>query len=688
MTMSTPLQFSQEILVERGMKQMSPFRNIRLLIPAGAAMVLLLRWLSLSLAEVPSPWTPVQLTVDGTQVVTAVWGREIHWHEAPLPRQIVVGSTPLLVRPVSLVGTSDQGPLAFARGEVIPWDANEDKATLLGWWEGEDLVVNVYAQIEYDGFILLDIKLVPPPRKQPKVSQLWLEIPLRPEFARLFHYWPGRWGSATNSGELPANGLRLPFKPVVWVGWEEGGLAVMAEHPRSWRPKDPQQVVEVLPDQAATVIRLRLADEGPLPLPANYRLMLQPTPVKPWMNNFHSWHICHGANYGMVQLAAGGAESPLDKAARHGVRTLVFHEDWTPVQNYWRTNREEDLAELVKACHDRGVALWLYFGYELSSLAPEFGELADQVLVRNPAGNFAGGYWRQPPQRDYIVCLNSIWGEKLLAGMVEAIDRYGFDGVYLDGTIEPFGCANEQHGCGYRTSDGTLRESYPILAVRRFMERLYRALERRGKKINAHQSTYCGPATLAFVHSYWDGEHLQNTLAAATTLQELPLATFRAEFMGRNFGVPCEFLVYEKPPRWTMERALAVTLLHDVRVRPLGVDSMLERMAPLWRAMEAFNVAEAEWFPYWRNESVVRVSHASTKVSGYRRKTAGQVRWLLVASNLSEESAPAVEVELVDPELATLSGAKDAVTGEELAVSERTFRLALPPMRMRLVEAW
>ncbi len=140
----------------------------------------------------------------------------------------------------------------------------------------------------------------------------------------------------------------------------------------------------------------------------------------------------------------------------------------------------------------------------------------------------------------------------------------------MDGTIEPFGCANEAHGCGYRTADGELRVTYPILAVRRFMRRLYEALHPKGKLINAHQSGYCGTPTLAFVHSYWDGEHIGGGEVASLDdlLKKLPLESFRAEFMGKNFGVPCEFLVSMRSRGWTIDYDLAITLLHDVLVRP------------------------------------------------------------------------------------------------------------------------
>ena len=57
-----------------------------------------------------------------------------------------------------------------------------------------------------------------------------------------------------------------------------------------------------------------------------------------------------------------------------------------------------------------------------------------------------------------------------------------------------------------------------------------------------------------------------------------------------NHGVPCEFLAYEVKGRWSYEDALAITLLHDVLVRPCGFGSEV-RLAPLWKAMDDFGTA-------------------------------------------------------------------------------------------------
>jgi hypothetical protein len=256
-----------------------------------------------------------------------------------------------------------------------------------------------------------------------------------------------------------------------------------------------------------------------------------------------------------------------------------------------------------------------------------------------------------------------------LDGIARSLDRYGYDGVYLDGTIEPFACANEKHGCGYRAADGTLHPTYPIFAVRKLMHGLAALIHPRGGLISAHQSTCCLTPTLAFADSYWDGEQFNGGQLGHDAMRQLPLATFRAEFMGRNFGVPAEFLVYERPPHWTFEHALAFTMLHDVRVRPTGGTAALEKIAPIWNAMTRFGVSKAQWHPYWEANPMASAQPDGVKVSLYLGSTTAKAnRALLVVSNLSAEQEVSAQVSLDLtrlglPEPGTT--AKDALTGEE-----------------------
>ncbi|MGB9608143.1 MAG: LamG-like jellyroll fold domain-containing protein, partial [bacterium] len=239
----------------------------------------------------------------------------------------------------------------------------------------------------------------------------------------------------------------------------------------------------------------------------------------------------------------------LDVAREMGARTIVFHEHWTDIQNYTETTHSEELRALVEALHRRGMRLAVYFGYEMSDIAPEFPFYSQECLRWRPGQWY---YTRQPEQKDYGVCYNSPWADFLADGMEKVLKKYDIDGVYLDGTASPMGCDNTLHGCGYYDEKGNLHPTYPIFAVRDLMKRIYTICYHHRPKepfVNVHNSTYLGPPTLAFATSYWDGEQFAGVQRNGKhPLDILPLDSFRCEFMGHNIGVPADFLVYERNP--------------------------------------------------------------------------------------------------------------------------------------------
>jgi hypothetical protein len=415
--------------------------------------------------QVLSPWTDVMVQDMEQAIDVNVWGRTYSFAQVPLPTSILAQGEKILASPIRLAGTVDGKEISWKRKGISLFSTNKAQATLFGWQANDSIIVNTTMQIEYDGMMRVDMVIMPQAGASPKIDELCLEIPLKKDLAILYNYWPGRWGSAENSGAVPENGMALPFRPFVWLGWEEGGLGWFSESDKGWQTKDANRYIEIIRQENEVILRLHLVDSQPQRLPLTFTFGFQATPVKPIPKTFHDWRICHGGNYGIEKQPAkeGSSETVLDRMADLGVKTLVFHEHWTPIQNYWETTHKSELRQLVTECHKRGIKLLLYFGYEISSLAPEWGKLSDEVLVKTPQAGVTGGYHRQPEQRDYIVCYNSVWQDYLVNGIAKAIDRYGFDGVYLDGTIEPWACANERHGCGYRALDGSLDLHIPYL---------------------------------------------------------------------------------------------------------------------------------------------------------------------------------------------------------------------------------
>ena len=366
--------------------------------------------------------------------------------------------------------------------------------------------------------------------------------------------------------------------------------------------------------------------------------------------------------------ASAQAMNYLDYLREAGGRNVVFHEHWTDLQNYPTTTHGAELHSLVKACHAARLQLLLYYGYLMANTAPEWDNYHDECLVVPRTGD----YHRLPEQWDYMVCLNSPWQDFLLDGLDKQLTEYGNDGVYLDGTSEPFGCTNTHHGCGYRRPDGTIGPTYPFFAVRRAMKRILTIVRRHNPKglVNVHQSTCMTIPTLSFANSYWDGEQFQGAARGPFALDVLPLDAFRAEFMGHNWGVPAEFLCTGKA--YTAQEAFAFTLLHDVPIR-----ADLNILSKLWKAFDQFGKREATWLPYWENQQYVTTNSPDLKVSLYNRPGRGVIA---IISNLGRASLrPQVTLNLAALKLAQPVVAQEVMTGSPVGLVEG--RLDLPEMK-------
>ncbi|MBM3476883.1 MAG: hypothetical protein FJX75_26725 [Armatimonadetes bacterium] len=382
-------------------------------------------------------------------------------------------------------------------------------------------------------------------------------------------------------------------------------------------------------------------------------------------------------------LELGLDKPPLDHFAELGVRTICIHEQWTDFEGYTSTTHAEKLRSLARACHERGMRLLVYFGFLLSDLAPEWPVFGDEVVVEPRRVYDPYDYPPQPHQLAYWVCYRSQWQDQLADGIAKLMDEFDVDGVYLDGTASPPPCSNERHGCGYVRPDGSRAVTYPIFATRDMMRRIYTVVKSRKPDglVSVHQSTCMTIPTLAWATSLWDGEQFCHLERGPAALETIPLDAFRVEFMGHQWGVPGEFLCYDRP--YTYEQACAFTLLHDVLVRPNGLGPHLELASKLWRLSDYFGRREAEWLPYWRNAEYVTVSPPGALASLYHHPREGV---LIVVSNLAPGAAE-VSVRLNAERLGLGRDAqtRDGLTGEGVALRDHGFTVRLDSMDWRII---
>lgn len=629
---------------------------------------------------VPRPWSPLKVA-GGT---VSAWGRDYTFASNALPVSVTSLGRELLAGPIRLVCADKNGqPIAWTKHGSWVHEAGEASVTVCGWSESPTVTVDAVTRIDFDGMMEVSLALVPGPRAgRTAVTQAWLEIPFRPEVAKYYQYFPFTRGQLENAGAV-GSGKVWPFYPSMWLGDEKAGFCWFCESLRGFAPTDESRIIEAVPGKGETVLRVRLVDRA-ADLPRTWRFGLEATPMKPFDRSWNANHVLHSPPMGAgmtikrpevwwtAQRAFpnGHVGELMDGAAKAGVKTVAFHEDWIPIQNN-PTSALADFGDMIAGCHRRGMKVLVYDGYEMSPLDPEWGRHHGDWLAHGADGRPISAWYRPPAQRDYRSCLASGFAKTWLERAKRAYDKLGVDGYYLDGTAYPWQCFNEAHGCGWRDEKGVLRGTYPIFAVRETMREIYAYVDGKGGVLNLHASGCTCPATMAFGHAYWDGEQLVRR--DFNIKRSVSLEAFRAEFMGRNHGLPCEFLAYEVPG-WSYEDALALSLIHDVLVRPCGFGSE-GRLASVWKALDDFGFTKADWTPYWENP--LAVSPASVKASVYTRGA----RRLAVVSNLSPDRAVTAEVTLP----AGVTTAKDAVSGETLPVADGKAKVELAPFRMRLV---
>lgn len=669
--------------------------------------------------RIPKPFLPVCVESENLCHTVHVIGRDYIFGPDGLPTSIRSQGQELLASPVRVICTEDGGDALWDdnypenESESFIQSRSDKEAVICGAKQSERFILDCCTTVRYDGSMEIDLKLMTRGKTvaqefgiadiRPvlfRLDRLWLEIPLKGEAASLFHRFPNcamklsdgsvqPMTQTSMSGRIPDEDVGLPFRPLLWLGNEDRGLGWFAENDRNWQPADPGRAMELVRKDGALTLRIRLLDSHPVSwkkdpaqgmgyFPVDFHFGLMATPVKPFPANpyiHNAFHLDCGIKIKGNYKDYMSDQGRFDRLVEKGVTTLILHEKWNKSQNWFELSEytAAQLSYLVEECHKRGIRVLPYFGYEMSAMSPVWSGLHEKALLRNRDGSHAGGWWRVPFQRDYVVCYQSEYQELFLKGIEKLMDTYHIDGVYLDGTHEPRLCFNTDHGCGFRDENGTLHGTWPVGAVRRMFERLYEIVQSRGGMINVHGFGMINFTALPYIHQTWYGENLQFTLMKGSTA-DLDLDYFRAEYTGRNMGVPVEFIVYENRPLWKFESALSSCLIHGILPRPNDIEHPLELMGEVWDILGRFPIAQSEWLPYWENQ--VRVSSEKVKVSYYRYRTlTGEPQLLVFAANISSTPIEGVTVTFKEPVSSAFDAQRDEETGFTFGLDAYGYRI-------------
>lgn len=652
-------------------------------------------------AAVPAPWTALKTTVGQGRATVACWNRQYRFDASPFPAAIKAGPADLLAGPVRLRWQTAAGAGSWQSGGAKLTKQSPAQVVLRATGQAAGVGVSGQATVEYDGMVRVDWTMTP--QAAGELRELVCEVPLRGEFAKYYYYYPDRSGSweAHQPGSLPAAGVTMPFNPCVWLGDETRGLQWFTEHDANWLPGDPQQAVTVRREGDQVILRLHVIGQPVALDPAGkatspggadavrqlrYTFGFQATPVKPKTRD--AWDLRSSTLFTPVYSQAEpgpDGKSGLDRMAGYGVKSVSLM-DWTDVLCHNQATDPAKLRNFVKECHRRGIAVLVYFGFQVSDAAPEFAAWGEEALNWFAATpySYESGLDNYPPkecQTVYRVCYQSYWTDFIVAGTAKLMDEYGIDGVYLDGTGCPLPCYNHFHGCGPVDGAGEAHPRTTFFGTRDLMRRLYVTVMQRNPRgqINLHNSAFMTAPSMGFATSIWDGEQLSTT--PGRPIQErMPLDYFRTEFMGHQWGFADEFLEYVLP--YPFQQEWGLTLLHDVPTRPYMYDDHFQLASGLWRLMDQFGRQQATWLPYWSNQAQVRTAPAEVYTSLYRHPRNG-----VLAVVLNYRREPAEVTVALQPSLGlpAAAQAKDGLTGEPVPLTDGKLSLKLDSLGWKTI---
>ncbi|MCM8768769.1 MAG: DUF6067 family protein [Candidatus Omnitrophica bacterium] len=649
---------------------------------------------------VPEPWTPVRAKKDTCEV----WGRKFSWKQDNFLPEIEVLSQPILARPIEF-GVKNE------RGEKITWKSRHfhlvsqaaDQATYQFKLSTDRLTVQGKETVEFDGMVWLNLEIVPSFPQE--IKAVYLEIPLKKEFAKLYTCGEPLSGDRLAeklTGLIPPEGFSHRFTYAAWIGNEELGVQWFAENDRNWFLTNQEKAIEVIPQTDKTVLRINFV-EGETKLSQGLQLSfgLIPTPTRPKPENWSDWHFFQYA--GTFPRVTEEIRQKEPKSAwkwernwkwideggleKDGVTILIFHgSSWTEIFGYPGTFNEEKkklLKEWVALCHKKNIKVLVYTGWGVSIEGPEWKDFGKE-MVRLPLKNTGYATYRQ--------CPASLFTDWFLYKCQELIKEFDIDGLFLDSTASLSEC-NGAHGCGWQDREGRLRSSFPIRKTRELFRRLFTLFHQEGKKdglIYSHQSppaimpiesfedVRCGGEFAQFYQGEFDEKYLGYVIAK---LGGQPYGLF-SEMANKNWMNP--------PVKVNEVLAIAVPLNISLKTQnafAIQDYSLLGEPMPkihqAWRWVEA---SKAWYLPWWKNQAFISLNPKEQVISALWVKK--REKALVCISNLSREKRKlAAEIKLDSLGLQEVE-ITDAITEEKIEKIAGKIFLEIEGRRYRLLKIY
>jgi hypothetical protein len=598
-------------------------------------------------------WPYEAVSVEGA--IARYWGGEYTLDGLGLPRQLVVTANREW-RPALL----EDRPSVLSRG--LRFSAGQKgKAVKVGFaqvprtmavkdWEavfegfgqvGEDVEIQSRATLGQDGLLWVELTLRPGldassgrdvRRKSASLDRLTLDIPLRESVAT--HMIARSEGGNTGTHHIGAvplgEGVVFESKgfgqgellygnamPMVWLGNDHRGLTVLLENNRGWvhAGESDQQILR---ENGEVVLRLNLIQKQvELTGERTISFGLLPTPMRRMVSGWRMLN-CSAAQNFVNWFGLGIVASP---GAYHNASVIP-------------ASYQKSRQALFLTPHSRLTRLG---GFELAPHT-EQGTYDTRTTDRDARAYF-GPEWAQ-----------NTWTPSFQNHIFWYMQRYiregGLTGIYHD-QYYPNAVHNTITGAAWELPDGRVNCGYNMRKDRQFLMREHALFDEHNirPRIFVHATNSGQMIGYPWATAVLDGEDKRIPPGADFDWIDLhPADRLQAHGNPWPFGNTFYWmrLIGSGEPAWRerQDRAfIGWQLAHDVIDANEGFGPEKIRRAMFEWGM---NDDRVRFWPYWRNQSVVHVSHDDVKVSLWTLPD----RALLVAVNLDKKATRTTTIRL------------------------------------------
>ena len=607
---------------------------------------------------VPFPW--VSLQVEAGPVVSC-WNRRYVFGNTPLPEQIYVGKKKLLASPVILTVASPTDSITWESGPVHIEHRSPAKVILTKRGRVGDLTVAVKTVIEYDGFLWTTVILEP--GNPVGLDTVRVEFSLRPENAAFFHV-NGEWGEKLFGALEHRDEFTVldDERNYYWIGDDEVGLCWLTDNFAGWQPAGKDRRIGLEKRDGRWIGFLSpWRESGTLEQDLSWNFGLQATPTRPPHRRPVRALLCY--NTPPTRLGypvAKYGDTVVEMSLKGKMNYPPFPGDAVRIRKWISGYEKRGMKFVIYQYIDGGTETDAYEDY-----------WGDWVTCMPPDRT----QWRTVTAK---CCLESSWSDYYCHILETMMRDYGVHGIYLDGVMARPCQRGKSHG------GSCTQERWPILVAREHFKKVLEVARR-----------YKGPESILFAHvslgtiapltGLMDVHLKGENYGAPLSYDDLTPAVLRAEF-GKQWG-PQSIILPQltKKQAIPIGRFLGMIALHGIDTAPsfLPPKERTQLLLPLWEILDEQEGKDAEFRPYFRQDTFVELS--GKPVSFYLdRKTRECI--VVIANQTPDSVAFTVQFAPENTGLPErMASIRDCFSKMTLPTSGKQFTIGLDAWEFRLL---